>query len=48
MILPIIAKNKTYIGFNPQEIAKGIEALNSVIGKAEYKIVNNSSILLFP
>jgi hypothetical protein len=47
IILPIIAKNKTYIGFSPQEIARGIDALNSVIGKAEYKIVNNSDIL-FP
>ncbi len=47
IILPIIAKNKTYIGSKPQEIARGIDALSSVTGKAEYKIVSNSSIL-FP
>lgn len=47
IILPIIAKNKTYIGFKPQEIARGIDARNSVTGKAEYKIISNSSIL-FP
>jgi hypothetical protein len=35
MILPMIARNKTRKGFNPQEIAKGIEALNSVTGRAE-------------
>jgi hypothetical protein len=47
IILPIMAKNKTYIGSKPQEIAKGIEALSSVTGKAEYKIVNSSNILFY-
>lgn len=35
IILPIMAKNRTPKGFIPQEIARGIEALNSVTGRAE-------------
>ena len=44
IILPIIANQKTSKGFSPQEIARGIDPLSSVIGKAEYKIVKSSSI----
>lgn len=47
IVLPIIASKKTIPGLSPQEIAKGMEPLNSVMGKAEYMMVKNSNIL-FP